>query len=104
MDEEDDPHGSGKVVAFPSTTGPKEPPAGVDRAIGAAIRRRRLALHMTQGTLAEAVGVTLRDVRRYEMGELKLSSRDIIGLAGGLGFSVTALLALAEDLPDDSRR
>lgn len=100
MDEDDDRADAGKIITFPTGADRTTPPSGVDRAIGAAIRRRRLALNLTQGALAEALGVRLRDIRRYEMGEVKLSSQDIIGLAEGLGFSVTALLELAERFPD----
>lgn len=103
MDQDDGRTPRGKIVAFPVAPQPTTPPSAVDSAIGAAIRRRRLAQHLTQGALAQSVGVTVHEIRAYEMGKIKLTSSEVIGLARGLGFSVKTLLELASQIDDDPK-
>ena len=55
-----------------------------NREIGSRIKQRRLALHMTQGDVAAAIGVAVSTVQRYEAGtidKLKLPVLDAIARA-----------------------
>lgn len=58
--------------------------------IGAAIRKRRKTLGLSQEQLAEKVGVSYQQVQRYENGSSTLNVENVQRIAGALGIPVTA--------------
>ena len=59
--------------------------------IGDVIRQRRRELGMSQGDLAEAVGVRTRQVARYEAGEQQPVLSVAVAIADALGISIAKL-------------
>src|SRR4051812_41879112 len=49
-------------------------PHHVDRHVGALVRAKRKAVGMSQGELAEALGITFQQVQKYERGTNRVSS------------------------------
>ncbi len=58
--------------------------------IGAAIRKRRKALGLSQEQLAEKVGVSYQQVQRYENGSSSLNVENVQRIARALGLPATA--------------
>ena len=56
----------------------------VDKQVGARIRARRQALQISQGGLAEAVGVTFQQVQKYENGANRVSTSRLAQIADTL--------------------
>jgi transcriptional regulator with XRE-family HTH domain len=67
-------------------------PDQVDVQVGQRIRIQRLAVRMSQLTLAHALGVTLQQVQRYEKGVSRLGAGRLTTIASALGVPVTELL------------
>src|SRR5437763_14008608 len=61
-----------------------------DPAIGARIRAERAARRMTQFALAEALGITFEQLRKYETGRSPISSRRLQQIASELDVPVAA--------------
>ena len=60
-----------------------------------ALKDLRQAAGMTQAALAEKSGVNIRQIRKIELGEIKIGNitlQNAARLAGALGVSVEALL------------
>jgi transcriptional regulator with XRE-family HTH domain len=72
-------------------TNPRTPDQ-VDVQVGQRIRIQRLAITMSQVTLANALGVTLQQVRRYEKGVSRLGAGRLTAIATALGVPVADLL------------
>jgi transcriptional regulator with XRE-family HTH domain len=72
-------------------TNPRTPDQ-VDVQVGQRIRIQRLAIRMSQMTLANALGVTLQQVQRYEKGVSRLGAGRLTTVATALGVPVTDLL------------
>ena len=68
----------------------------MENVTGAAIRRRRTELGLSQAQVAEAAGVNIRQIRRYEAGEQQPLLSVGIAIARALRMSV---LELVGDLP-----
>lgn len=86
-------------------------PDPVDRAVGARIRVRRVALKMSQTTLANALGRTFQQVQKYETGANRVSASALLKISEALECSVSYLIGenevrgeptLAEQLPPDA--
>lgn len=60
----------------------------VDRAIGARIRVRRLALQMTKIALGKATGVSFQQIQKYEQGSNRVAAGTLFKLAKALGVPV----------------
>jgi transcriptional regulator with XRE-family HTH domain len=56
-------------------------PDVIDREVGQRVRERRVALGLTQGALAEALGVTFQQVQKYERGANRISASRLYRLA-----------------------
>jgi len=56
-----------------------------DRLVGRRIRRRRIALNMTQSALADALGVSYQQVQRHEKGEAPIRAQRLKEIAHLLG-------------------
>src|SRR5687768_1009316 len=63
-------------------------PDPVDIAIGARMRLRRKTLGMSQGTLADKIGVSFQQVQKYERGANRVSGSTPVAAAGALDTSV----------------
>ena len=59
--------------------------------IGAAIRKRRKELGLSQEQLAEKVGVSYQQIQRYENGGSMLNVENVQRIAKGLNMALTAL-------------
>lgn len=65
------------------------------------IKRLRIASGLTQGQLAELLGISQAAVARWETGELLSKGQYVVSLAGALGIGLGELLAptkLVEEL------
>ena len=52
----------------------KKSPNPVDKHVGNRVRMRRLMLHMSQGKLAGALGLTFQQVQKYEKGTNRIGA------------------------------
>jgi transcriptional regulator with XRE-family HTH domain len=66
-------------------------PDPVDRHVGACIRRRRIMLRMSQGELAEAMGLRFQQVQRYERGTNRVSASKLHALSQVLNVPISFL-------------
>ncbi len=69
--------------------------------LGKRVKARRLELHLTQGKLAETVGVDSETISRIERGTVLPSLLRLEQIAVALRTGVTSLLAKASAAPDD---
>lgn len=69
----------------------------IDRRVGAAMRRRRLAAGLTQAALAARIGVTHQQLQKLESGLNQLTATRLSQIAAALGVGVGALF---ESEPD----
>lgn len=65
---------------------------GVENVTGAAMRRRRMELGLSQTQIAEAAGVNIRQIRRYEAGEQQPLLSVGVAIARALRMSVLELV------------
>ena len=56
----------------------------IDIAVGSAIRRRRLALKISQQDLARTIGLTFQQVQKYERGLNRVSASKLFAVAAAL--------------------
>lgn len=63
----------------------------VDKQVGARIRARRLAIGMTQETLAEKLGITFQQVQKYEKGLNRVAIATLIRASEALNTSLISL-------------
>jgi transcriptional regulator with XRE-family HTH domain len=56
----------------------------IDEHLGARIRMRRIMLHLSQRTLANALGMSLQQVRQYEDGGGRISAGELCAIAEAL--------------------
>lgn len=78
-----------------------------DTAIGARIRERRIALGLSQGQLAQMVGVTYQQLHKYERGINRIAAGRLQQIADALGTTVGALfegLGMALSPPTEGLR
>lgn len=70
----------------------------VDRAVGSAIRQRRVSRGFSQERLGAAVGLTFQQIQKYERGSNRISASRLASIAKVLGADPADILgeALAE--------
>jgi transcriptional regulator with XRE-family HTH domain len=56
----------------------------IDEHLGARIRMRRIMLHLSQRTLAGALGMSLQQVRQYENGADRIGASELCAIAEAL--------------------
>lgn len=61
----------------------------IDALIGARIKGRRIALKISQTTLAEAIGVRFQQVQKYESGANRVSASRLLMIAETLGVPIS---------------
>lgn len=64
----------------------------IDAEVGARIRLRRRLLGLTQGQLAEALGITFQQVQKYERGTNRVSASMLVRIGRRLDTTVAALV------------
>lgn len=69
----------------------------VDIHVGNRVRGRRKALGVSQGTLAEALGLTFQQVQKYERGSNRVSASKLYRIAGVLQVPVAYFFEGLED-------
>ena len=67
-------------------------PDPIDIAVGARLRLRRKALNLSQGALADHLGLTFQQVQKYERGTNRISASMLVRAAEKLETSVAALV------------
>lgn len=75
-------------------------PDPLDVAIGARIRLRRKSLGISQGGLAEQIGVSFQQVQKYERGANRVSGSTLVAIAGALDTTVGWLVGEDGQLSD----
>jgi transcriptional regulator with XRE-family HTH domain len=78
----------GIVVAFGGLAMAKNPNP-IDKYVGNRVRMRRLMLHMSQGKLADAIGLTFQQVQKYEKGTNRMGSSRLLQIANFLQVPIT---------------
>jgi transcriptional regulator with XRE-family HTH domain len=73
-----------------------EGPHPVDVAVGARIRTVRKSQGLSQGALAEALGLTFQQVQKYERGSNRVSASKLVDISKKLGVKPSALLGEGE--------
>lgn len=77
-------------------------PNPVDAKIGSQIRSLRISRDMTEEVLADHIGVTFRQMRRYERGTSRVSIVQLTEIAGALGVSISTFFnAFAKSEPEN---
>ena len=66
----------------------------MDKEIGAVIKRERKTLGISQGKLAEEIGVTFQQIQKYETGRNRVATSTFILIANALGMSARGLFEL----------
>ena len=64
-------------------------PHPVDKAVGARVTTRRLALGRTQNDLARAIGVSFQQIQKYESGANRISTSRLWEIASALDAPMT---------------
>lgn len=59
-------------------------PHPIDIVVGSRVRRARLARGLTQGALADRIGVTFQQVQKYENGSNRVSASKLVEIADHL--------------------
>ena len=75
----------------------------IDVAVGVRVRTRRKSMGLSQGALAEHLGLTFQQVQKYERGTNRVSASMLVHIAEKLQCSVSMLIGETErgvDLPD----
>jgi transcriptional regulator with XRE-family HTH domain len=75
-------------------------PDPVDVAIGARIRLRRKTLGVSQGALAEQIGVSFQQVQKYERGMNRVSGSTLVAISRALDTSVGWLVGEEGQISD----
>ena len=86
----------------------KKSPTPVDRHIGIRVRRRRMALGMSQEALGDALGLTFQQVQKYEKGANRIGASRLLQIAGildvGIEFFFDGLTEAGVRLPSAEKR
>ncbi|ATC25188.1 helix-turn-helix domain-containing protein [Caulobacter vibrioides] len=72
-------------------------PDPVDRAVGRRLRARRRFLRISQGALADALGLTFQQIQKYESGANRISASKLYAAARFLN---TPIADFFSDVPD----
>jgi transcriptional regulator with XRE-family HTH domain len=84
---------------IPIPLGVKARPDPIDLEVGRRIRAQRRALSISQGDLAEALGVTFQQVQKYERGTNRISASMRLKAAAKLETTVADLIGETRDAP-----
>ena len=76
----------------------------VDVHVGLRVRAARLVRHMSQEKLADALGVTFRQIQKYENGVNRIGTGRLHAMARLLGVPVTYFFEGADRNPPKLRR
>ena len=77
-------------------------PNPVDAKIGSQIRSLRISKDISEEVLADRIGVTFRQIRRYERGTSRVSIMQLTEIAGALGVAVSTFFnAFAKSEPEN---
>ena len=87
-----EPQSSTVPGVIPSLRPSRTRAADIDRAAGQHIRRRRIALGLTQKDLADRVGITYQQLHKYEKGANRMAIGRLVAIADALGTKVERLL------------
>lgn len=74
-------------------------PDPLDHLIGANIRRFRLEAHMSQATLADAIGVSFQQLQKYEKGRDRIAASRLFRVSEALDQPVQAFFDAAAPVP-----
>jgi len=76
----------------------------IDKVIGNNIRINRIERGLTQGKLAQSIGVTFQQVQKYEKGRNRVGGSRLVQIAEALNVSVVAFFenAVTSDRPGPS--
>jgi transcriptional regulator with XRE-family HTH domain len=77
-------------------------PNPVDVKIGHQIRSLRIRMNLTEEVLADRIGVTFRQMRRYESGTSRVSIGQLTEIAGALGVAVSTFFEPAAKSENDN--
>jgi len=66
----------------------KKSPTHIDRHIGSRVRARRIMLGMSQEKLADALGLTFKQVQKYEKGMNRIGASRLLQIAGILDVGI----------------
>lgn len=69
----------------------------VDRHIGRRLRERRLAIGMSQETLADLLGVTFQQIQKYEKGVNRIAASRLYSMAKALEIDITHFFEGVDD-------
>lgn len=69
---------------------------GIDRHIGSRMRLRRSSLGLSEIAVADAIGVTARQVRKYEAGENRMNADKLVQASQVLGVPISYFYSDAE--------
>lgn len=76
----------------------------IDRAVGQAIRERRIALGLSQTELATATGRTFQQIQKYECGTNRVSASVLYALSQALQTPISEFFAnVGQDAETDGR-
>ena len=73
-----------------------------DKTIGAKVRARRLALGMSQESLAQSLGLTFQQVQKYESGKNRITASRLQQIASALRVEAASLLEGTETAPQQA--
>ena len=97
-----EPSRHGVVILGDSVADPREHSAAaltreVNRNLGRAVRQRRTDIDLTQGVLAERIGLSRASIANIEAGEQAVSVTVLLSLAAALRITAETLVAAARD-------
>ena len=85
----------------------KKSPTPVDHHIGTRVRRRRMALGMSQEALGDALGLTFQQVQKYEKGTNRIGASRLLQISAILGVGIEfffhGLEQIDSELPAEKR-
>jgi transcriptional regulator with XRE-family HTH domain len=85
----------------------KKSPTPVDHHIGTRVRRRRMALGMSQEALGDALGLTFQQVQKYEKGTNRIGASRLLQISGilrvGIEFFFQGLEQIDSEQPAEKR-
>lgn len=73
----------------------------VDHHVGQQVKKYRIAAGMSQGALADRLGITFQQIQKYEKGDNRIAASRLVSIAEILG---VPLINLFEGCPDPFRQ
>ena len=83
---------------------PIKSPEPVDRHVGSRVRMHRLMIRMSQGALADQIGVTFQQVQKYEKGKNRISASRLQQIAAILNVPAHSFFEGGPESRDVKRR